>query len=81
MGAHWTKMEMDLLCNLYPDAEIDELLKVFNRPVSAIRGKAFLLRLKKSDAWIEKHSPRKQDKQDLTKQKRTPPKKKQVSAL
>lgn len=74
MGAHWTQMEMDLLRNLYPDAEMDELLKVFNRPTTAIQQKAFQLRLKKSEAWLQRHYPQKGIERSKRQIKPKPPK-------
>ena len=55
----WTTGELDRLKSLYPNTPMDELVRLLNRPVSAIYAKANKLRVKRSaDFLAGEHSGR-----------------------
>lgn len=57
--AFWTTGEETRLRNLYPDTPMSELMKIFNRPVPAIYGKAKQLGLRRSPEFqASEHSGR-----------------------
>lgn len=50
----WSKEEDNKLKELYPTAPNEELTKIFNRSVEAIRGRAFRLKIKRSGFLVQK---------------------------
>ncbi len=55
----WTTGELDRLKSLYPNTPMDDLVRLLNRPVSAIYGKAKELGVKRSaDFLAGEHSGR-----------------------
>jgi hypothetical protein len=55
----WTTGELNKLKSLYPDTPMDELVRLLNRPPSAIQGKAKELRVKRSAEFLAgEHSGR-----------------------
>ena len=44
----WSKQEDDKLREIYPESTTEELTKVFNRSIEAIRGRAFRLKIRRS---------------------------------
>ncbi len=55
----WTKQEEDILKNLYPDASNSQLCVALNRGRHAIKRRADMLGLTRSDSYIERMSRRK----------------------
>ena len=62
MGRNWTNEEIMTLRRLYPDTYTAELVKILGRPKSGIFGKANILGLKKSEAFMKAELKRQGDK-------------------
>lgn len=55
----WTTGELDRLNSLYPNTPMDDLVRLLNRPASAIYAKAKELRVKRSAEFLAgEHSGR-----------------------
>jgi hypothetical protein len=44
----WTKQEDDKLREIYPSSTTEDLTKIFNRSIEAIRGRAFRLKIRRN---------------------------------
>ena len=62
MGAKWTKQEIDTLKRLYPDTYTADLARILGRPKSGVFGKANILGLKKSEAFMKAELKRQGEK-------------------
>jgi len=49
----WSKQEDDKLREIYPTSSTEELAKIFNRSIEAIRGRAFRLKIRRDGFLLQ----------------------------